>query len=58
MRTANRFTEMNGGTTGVFAGPVIDLKFQTPSRTGITNQRGEFEYGKGEAVTHPNYSYP
>lgn len=36
---------------GVFAGPIRGLKFETPSLTGITNDRGEFRYRKGEAVT-------
>ena len=38
-------------TTGVLAGPIIGLKYQTPTKTGITNERGEFRYRKGEAVT-------
>jgi len=37
--------------TGVFAGPVIGLKYQTPTLSGITNERGEFRYRVGEAVT-------
>ena len=37
--------------TGVFAGPITGLKYQTPTRTGITNERGEFQYRKGESVT-------
>ena len=36
--------------TGVFAGPVSGLKYQTPSITGVTNDRGEFQYRRGEAV--------
>lgn len=37
--------------TGVFAGPISGLKYQTPTTTGVTNDRGEFEYRHGEAVT-------
>jgi len=37
--------------TGVFAGPISGLRYQTPTTTGITNERGEFQYRKGEAVT-------
>ncbi len=37
--------------TGVFAGPVIGLKYQTPTIAGLTNERGEFRYRAGEAVT-------
>ena len=37
--------------TGVFAGPVIGLKYQTPSTSGLTDERGEFHYRSGEAVT-------
>ena len=36
---------------GVFAGPVIGLKYQTPTIAGLTNERGEFRYRTGEAVT-------
>ncbi|MDQ2740595.1 MAG: CocE/NonD family hydrolase [Actinomycetota bacterium] len=37
--------------TGVFAGPVSGLKYETPTRVGITNEQGVFEYRKGESVT-------
>ena len=37
--------------TGVFAGPVIGLRYETPTLTGQTNDRGEFKYRAGEAVT-------
>jgi predicted acyl esterase len=37
--------------TGVLAGPIAGLKFQTPTRSGLTGERGEFEYAQGEAVT-------
>ena len=37
--------------TGVFAGPIRGLRFETPTRSGVTNDRGEFQYGLGECVT-------
>ncbi|WP_426517470.1 CocE/NonD family hydrolase [Diaminobutyricibacter sp. McL0618] len=37
--------------TGVFAGPVRGLRYETPTNSGITNDRGEFHYRTGEAVT-------
>lgn len=37
--------------TGVFAGPVLGLKYETPTVRGVTNERGEFTYRSGEAVT-------
>lgn len=36
---------------GVFAGPIAGLKYQTATMAGITNERGEFQYSAGEAVT-------
>ena len=36
--------------TGVFAGPTIGLRYETPTETGLTNERGEFSYREGEAV--------
>ena len=35
---------------GVFAGPVVGLKYQTPSCSGLTNEKGEFAYRKGERI--------
>jgi uncharacterized protein len=37
--------------TGVFAGLVIGLKYETPTLSGVTNEKGEFQYRAGEAVT-------
>ncbi len=37
--------------TGVFDGPVIGLRYQTPTLTGVTDERGQFRYHPGEAVT-------
>ncbi|KIF66993.1 hydrolase [Streptomyces sp. AcH 505] len=36
--------------TGVFAGPVAGLRYQTPTTTGVTDERGEFQYREGETV--------
>ncbi len=36
--------------TGIFAGPVAGLKYQTPSCSGITNEIGAFDYRAGERV--------
>ena len=36
--------------TGVFAGPVAGLRYKTPSCSGFTNEKGEFNYRKGERV--------
>jgi predicted acyl esterase len=36
--------------TGVFAGPIVGLRYQTPSCSGITNEKGEFHYRNGERV--------
>jgi len=51
MNTANTNADANFEATGVFAGPIAGLKYLTPTRSGFTNQKGEFQYGKGEAVT-------
>ena len=37
--------------TGVFAGPIAGLKYQTPTLSGITTDDGEFQYREGEAIT-------
>lgn len=36
--------------TGVLAGPVAGLKYETPTCRGLTNERGEFQYEDGERV--------
>lgn len=36
--------------TGVLAGPIVGLKYETPSCRGLTNERGEFAYEDGERV--------
>ena len=38
-------------STGVMAGPIRGLRYQTPTAAGVTNARGEFAYRHGEAVT-------
>jgi predicted acyl esterase len=37
--------------TGVFAGPIAGLKYQTPTLSGITTDSGEFQYRAGEAIS-------
>lgn len=36
---------------GVLAGPICGLRFETPTTNGLTNERGEFRFREGEAVT-------
>ena len=40
-----------GFAIGVMAGPICGLKYKSPTAAGITNERGEFAYRDGEAVT-------
>ena len=40
----------SGSLTGVFAGPIAGLRYQTPTMAGVTNQQGEFRYRPGETV--------
>ncbi|MGY2737145.1 CocE/NonD family hydrolase [Sphingomonas sp. UYP23] len=37
--------------TGIFAGPIAGLRFQSRSFKGVTNERGEFSYAAGESIT-------
>ncbi len=37
--------------TGVLAGPIIGIKYETASGSGMTNEKGEFKYRAGETVT-------
>jgi predicted acyl esterase len=40
-----------GFVTGVLAGPIVGLRYQTCSTEGTTGERGEFRFRPGEAVT-------
>jgi predicted acyl esterase len=51
MRNATTAEDAMDVATGFFAGPISGLRYQTPTKTGMTNERGEFQYRKGEAVT-------
>jgi len=51
MQSAKKAGTTTDVQTGVFAGPIAGLKYQTPTRTSVTNARGEFLYANGEAVT-------
>ncbi|WP_375381842.1 CocE/NonD family hydrolase [uncultured Sphingomonas sp.] len=35
---------------GVFAGPVVGLRYQTPSCSGVTDDKGQFSYRAGERI--------
>ncbi|MGN5734735.1 CocE/NonD family hydrolase [Arthrobacter psychrochitiniphilus] len=48
---SNTAGETTDALTGVFAGPISGLKYQTPTTAGVTNERGEFRYRENEAVT-------
>jgi len=37
--------------TGVFAGPIRGLRYETPTQTGLTDDGGQFHYRTGESVT-------
>lgn len=37
--------------TGVFAGPTAGLKYHTPTRSGVTDERGRFEFVDGEVIS-------
>ncbi len=44
--------EGDGASTGVFVdAPVAGLRFATPTRQGLTNASGQFQYRAGEVVT-------
>jgi len=36
--------------TGIFAGPVVGLRYRTPTCSGLTDARGAFSYREGERV--------
>ncbi len=50
MSVASAAQERSDALTGVLAGPISGLKFQTPTQAGVTNVRGEFKYRDGETV--------
>jgi len=41
----------NATEVGRLAGPIRGLRYQTPTTIGVTNERGEFGYRRGESVT-------
>ena len=51
MTAVNPAAAAEDSATGVFAGPISGLRYQTPTKTGFTNERGEFQYRIGESVT-------
>ncbi|MEN0108835.1 MAG: hydrolase, partial [Pseudomonas sp.] len=36
--------------TGIFSGPISGLRYQSPTLSGLTNAKGEFQYREGERV--------
>ncbi len=44
-------SDQNTVMTGVLAGPIRGICYQTPTSSGVTNERGEFSYLGGETVT-------
>ncbi|GAA1964280.1 CocE/NonD family hydrolase [Microbacterium deminutum] len=50
MSTPDITDETTDVSTGVIAGPIRGLKYETPSFAGLTNERGEFSYRQGETV--------
>lgn len=51
MNTSSPVADAADAAVGVMAGPICGLRYQTPTETGLTNERGEFHYRPGEAVT-------
>jgi uncharacterized protein len=41
----------HGEETGLMAGPIVGLRYETPSGQGVTDDRGAFTYRAGETVT-------
>jgi len=41
---------MTTNLTGILAGPIAGLRYETPSCSGLTNDRGEFQYRDGEQI--------
>jgi uncharacterized protein len=51
MGESSKAIRQNGVMTGILAGPICGLRYQTPSAIGVTNERGEFSFSAGETVT-------
>ena len=51
MGESSKVIGQNAVMTGIIAGPICGLRYQTPSASGVTNERGEFSYFAGETVT-------
>lgn len=51
MPRSTRSAEATEIRTGLFAGPVRGLRYETPTQSGVTDDRGSFSYRPGEAVT-------
>ena len=51
MREGNAAPDGQGVSTGFIAGPIAGLRYQTPTESGVTDERGAFRYRVGESVT-------
>ena len=51
MNNAQAVNGSDNVLTGIFTGPICGLRYSSPSQSDFTNQRGEFAYRVGEAVT-------
>ena len=47
---APRMSKADQAVVGVLAGPICGVNFRSPTRAGLTNERGEFSYREGESV--------
>ena len=47
---APRMSKADPAVVGVLAGPICGVNFRSPTRAGLTNERGEFSYREGESV--------
>ena len=51
MRSPRSAESTTVAATGVVAGPIRGLKYETPTHSGITDEHGQFKYRPGDAVT-------
>jgi uncharacterized protein len=51
MRDGNDALDGHGAATGFIAGPIAGLRYETPSGSVVTDERGAFSYLEGESVT-------
>lgn len=51
MGESSKVIGQNAAMIGIIAGPICGLRYQTPSASGVTNERGEFSFSAGDTVT-------